>query len=643
MKQSISIKIPVPSANVAMGWGEYHYAISLRDKLKAIGHSVELSYFNDWENGRSLGGVELVLRGGRAFQPTPGKTSILWVISHPSQVTKEERDLYDWVYVASNTLAETWVDEGSNNVSALLQATDEDRFFPGEKDLGKAHDILFVGNRHKKKIRKVVDYALQIEAPITVYGGAWEALVPPENIGGKTIPNDELGGYYRSAGMVLNDHWPDQANNGILSNRMFDVLASGRPLISDQPKGVPPEFHDHIYFYEDPESLRDCIKRASCETVHQAQKRKDFAAQVLANHSFTNRAQTISTKISELSPKPSAAQKPLSFCLVTCVKNEGPYLIEWIAHNRRLGVTDFLIFSNDCDDGTTEILDRLDDLGIVRHLPNPYFLTDGMPLGTCLKYAPLQKEFIRSDYIMIIDVDEFVTFPDVDQTFDGYVRELGEPDVISMSELVFGFGGVESFQDQSVLEQFRFANDLQPGKNRARRGVKSIMRNNGKIGSFTNHRPKLKSDAVDAVTWTDGVGRPVPREFIVGKDRGFDCRGCYGNAIVNHFTLRSGESMLLKLKRGDAARMHRLNSQYFRKRNQNRQAMNHHLSAAKPTKLEADKLLEDKVLADAHALSVAATKKRIAELKTDPVMAEHWADILDVVRQTNPHKEAVDG
>jgi hypothetical protein len=27
---------------------------------------------------------------------------------------------------------------------------------------------------------------------------------------------------------------------------------------------------------------------------------------------------------------------------VTCVKNEGPFLLEWIAFNRLLGVTDFL-------------------------------------------------------------------------------------------------------------------------------------------------------------------------------------------------------------------------------------------------------------------------------------------------------------
>ena len=55
---------------------------------------------------------------------------------------------------------------------------------------------------------------------------------------------------------------------------------------------------------------------------------------------------------------------------VTCVKNEGPFLLEWIAFNRLVGVTDFLFYSNDCSDGTDTLLDALGDCGVV-HLQNP--------------------------------------------------------------------------------------------------------------------------------------------------------------------------------------------------------------------------------------------------------------------------------
>ncbi len=56
---------------------------------------------------------------------------------------------------------------------------------------------------------------------------------------------------------------------------------------------------------------------------------------------------------------------------LTCVKNEGPFLIEWIAFNRVLGVSDFLFYSNDCTDATDTLLDKLAEQGVVTHLPNP--------------------------------------------------------------------------------------------------------------------------------------------------------------------------------------------------------------------------------------------------------------------------------
>ena len=52
---------------------------------------------------------------------------------------------------------------------------------------------------------------------------------------------------------------------------------------------------------------------------------------------------------------------------ILCVKNEGAFLLEWLAHHRASGFTDVLVFSNDCSDGTDLMLDRL-DLEVLRVL-----------------------------------------------------------------------------------------------------------------------------------------------------------------------------------------------------------------------------------------------------------------------------------
>lgn len=44
--------------------------------------------------------------------------------------------------------------------------------------------------------------------------------------------------YYRSAVWALNDHWSDMRDRGFVSNRVFDVLASGGRLLTDEVEGL---------------------------------------------------------------------------------------------------------------------------------------------------------------------------------------------------------------------------------------------------------------------------------------------------------------------------------------------------------------------------------------------------------------------
>ncbi|WP_413851471.1 glycosyltransferase family 2 protein, partial [Tateyamaria sp.] len=56
------------------------------------------------------------------------------------------------------------------------------------------------------------------------------------------------------------------------------------------------------------------------------------------------------------------------------MRNEGAFLLEWLAHHRAVGVDHFVVFSNDCDDGTDDMLDKLAELGWLTHVRNdgPY-------------------------------------------------------------------------------------------------------------------------------------------------------------------------------------------------------------------------------------------------------------------------------
>ena len=53
---------------------------------------------------------------------------------------------------------------------------------------------------------------------------------------------------------------------------------------------------------------------------------------------------------------------------VTTQKNEGAFLLEWIAYHKIIGFTDIVILSNDCEDGSDEMLDHLSKSGEIIHL-----------------------------------------------------------------------------------------------------------------------------------------------------------------------------------------------------------------------------------------------------------------------------------
>ena len=75
------------------------------------------------------------------------------------------------------------------------------------------------------------------------------------------------------------------------------------------------------------------------------------------------------------------------FLLVTTMKNEGPYILEWIAYHIAIGIDHFMIVTNDCTDGTNEILEILQKKGLVTLVINPNTLArDPTRWGTFIRF-----------------------------------------------------------------------------------------------------------------------------------------------------------------------------------------------------------------------------------------------------------------
>ena len=257
---------------------------------------------------------------------------------------------------------------------------------------------------------------------------------------------------------------------------------------------------------------------------------------------------------------------------VTCVKNEGPFLLEWIAFGQSIGVTDFLFYSNDCDDGTDLLLDGLDRAGIIQHRANP---AKGRKYQMeALRHARRQPIVSDADWLWNADVDEFLNIKVGTGTVAELVEVCGDPDAISITHQYFANAGVTDFADRPVISQFKRSHNPDIWCDRFEIEVKTLLRPDFPASYFGVHRPYLPEDMPrrDHPKWTDGSGRPVPRKFLInageGRRFGYRAQGARRFATVNHYALRSLESYLVKSDRGDANRDFRFfDDGYWRDRN----------------------------------------------------------------------------
>jgi glycosyl transferase family 2 len=312
--------------------------------------------------------------------------------------------------------------------------------------------------------------------------------------------------------------------------------------------------------------------------------------------------------------------------LVTTMKNEGPFMLEWLAYHMSIGVTDFVVYTNDCTDGTDTMFDLLDRKGIVQHCQNPYRETGQKPQHAAYLAAQSTQKARDADWIMCMDVDEYINIHVGDGTLHDLFAAVPEANIWSMTWRLFGNAEVDLFEDKFITEQFfRCAPKLCRKPHQAW-GFKTLFRNNGYYKKFGVHRPVgLQPEFKEHIHWVNGSGEKMPENILRTGWRNTTKSYGYDMVTLNHYALRSCESFLVKRDRGRVNHVERDQGMtYWFRMNNNAEEDRSIANKIARAKVKFDELMSDPEIAEQHHKCVAAHVKRIGELKEQPDYLEFY-------------------
>ena len=236
--------------------GDFFLARDLKIGFEKLGYQVEYRFREDYDDLKlKNAGNVIFFKGYYVFKNLPKvkdkRVKTILYVYYMEGMNKQILTEVDVVVGASETFIERHVKPNNMSWGIIPQFTNPDRFKTAKIEDDKKNEVLFVGSNNYDKGRKCVKFALNIDADFKVYGKRWSDVLEPRFYGGEFIDNDELYKYYSNAKIVLNDHRDEMAHYGFVSNRIYDVSASGGFIFTDYVKEIEEVYGDSIAMYKD--------------------------------------------------------------------------------------------------------------------------------------------------------------------------------------------------------------------------------------------------------------------------------------------------------------------------------------------------------------------------------------------------------
>ena len=276
--------------------------------------------------------------------------------------------------------------------------------------------------------------------------------------------------------------------------------------------------------------------------------------------------------------QPSNQRPRMTFCLLSTMRNEAPFIHEWVAYHRAIGFEKIVVYSNDCTDGTDAILADLAAAGHIHHVDHT--IPQGVSVAKAVAaHARAAGHFVDGDWVIWLDADEFVNIHLGQGHVEDLVSAIGDSDGICISWRLFGDSGNADAENGFISEDFtRCAAEGDGWAN-----VKTLFRHSPDVLDYVQHKPILTPEFWDrGGHFLAGTGKPLSKDSALaalwksGRHRGKidqDDAG-WDWAQINHYAVRTANHQQNKADRGRIGEVNSLANQrytrkYFRQMNKN--------------------------------------------------------------------------
>lgn len=327
-----------------------------------------------------------------------------------------------------------------------------------------------------------------------------------------------------------------------------------------------------------------------------------------------------------------------TYTILSMMKDEGHSLVEWVAYHRHIGFDNICVYTNNCGDGTDDMLIRLEELGWVRHFRNDV-PEDKKPQPNALTLATANPEVMNSEWVLVMDADEFVSIKCGRGRIGDLIEHIpAEAQAMAITWRFFGSSGITEWNPGLVTENYTKA---APDMFKKGWGVKTLFRpfRDIKLGI---HRPTIKKAKQDPANakflfdqlWLNGSGKPMPDEFSLSGWRSTKPTLGYKLVELNHYAVKSYEAYLLRRVRGNVNNKEdKYNAAYFALFDRNEIEATNALRHVRGTKKKMAEILSDPVMRKLQDEALAFHKARVEKLRATGEY-DHWLAELKEASKT---------